>query len=108
MLSTKMKEAEEKTIIIQAKSVKDVEDMAYCMCTEMLRPGTNAMNLLPLAHLYQMKAVLYLCSERIINELVLDNFVETFNILDKFNVKSVFYRLSEFAKANKDLLEKRD
>merc|ERR1712062_926687 len=48
MLSSEMKESEERKIVVHAKSMKDVRDLVYFMCTGELRKNANPLQLLPL------------------------------------------------------------
>lgn len=98
MMANAMKEKSEQRIIIRARTVKDVEDLTYFMCTGTLRDGTNVLRLLPLAHYYQMDYCVWQCCEKIIKGINIQNFVETVKVLEKYDVERGFYFVSEYGK----------
>merc|ERR1712014_562499 len=46
MLTANMMEKKEKTIVVHAESVQDVEDLYYFMCTNTLRPKADPLSLI--------------------------------------------------------------
>lgn len=108
MLSTDMTEKETKEIIVHAKSAKSVDDLAYFVTTNKLRNDANVLDILPLAHLYQIPSLFWECSERIIKNVNLDNYVETLNVLNKYDIKRGFPWMVRFGKKNIEALRERD
>merc|ERR1712124_86318 len=87
MLENEMKEKEEKMIEIHAESAQDVDDMVrYIICHD-LRRGAKVRSLIKLAHLYQVSALFDSCAMRILEELDDDNFVESANLFNKYEIK---------------------
>merc|ERR1711951_133735 len=87
MLDSEMKEKKEKIIEIHADSVADVEDMIYYIICHDLRRGAHALSLIKLAHLYQLSALLDACVMRILDELDDDNFVESANLFNRYEIE---------------------
>lgn len=108
MMTTEMKEKEEKVITIHAKTLKSVKDLVYYMCTGQLRKDANALHLLPLSHLYQMDPLYWLCSQKMIRDIAIGNFVETVKTLDKYDIQQGFEFVAEYGRSNITKLCKRD
>eukprot|EP01084_Bolivina_argentea_P026567 49405_1 len=75
MLETNMKEKQEKKIIIYAKDKKDVEDLIYFMCTNILREGSNALNLVHMSHYYEMDRLFTECLNKLVEDISVKNYV---------------------------------
>eukprot|EP01084_Bolivina_argentea_P088815 160349_1 len=108
ILSTNMREKEEKRIEICAKDVKDVKDLLYFMTTNKLKSDGNALNIIELAHYYEMDGLFWKCVNKMLNNISIDNFARTINTFDKYEIKKGYSVLVDFAKKNKDELEDAD
>eukprot|EP01084_Bolivina_argentea_P088820 160357_1 len=108
ILSVNMREKQEKTIEICAKDVKDVEDLLYFMSTNKLKSDGNALNIIELAHYYEMDGLFWKCVNKMLNNISIDNFARTINTFDKYEIKKGYSVLVDFAKKNKDELEDAD
>mmetsp|Transcript_51886 Transcript_51886/g.85909 ORF Transcript_51886/g.85909 Transcript_51886/m.85909 type:complete len:370 (-) Transcript_51886:31-1140(-) len=100
ILSNDSMEKKEKQINVISDSVQNVDDMVYFMCTNKLRDKSNALQLIKLAHFYQMERFKLACIDRMIETLSVDNFVDTVNIFDRFTIKKGFTELISFGKAH--------
>ena len=90
MLTIDMKEKAEKRIEIRARSVKDVEDMMYFLCTDRLRADANALGVIRLAHCYEARRLFLRCVNRIIDTVSIDTFVETVEVFNKYEIAHGF------------------
>eukprot|EP01083_Nonionella_stella_P009669 27725_1 len=108
MLSANMMEQSKKEVTVYAKSVKDVDDLIYYMCTNQLKMDSNAMNLFHLANFYQMKRLKYECLNKITSDLSVDNFVDVIHLFDRYMIKEGYNVLIDFAQKNTDKLQKHD
>ena len=108
MLQNDMMEKRTKQITVHADSVEDVKNLAYFMCTDKLKEGANVMNLIQLAHEYQMRRLIGKCAKQLIDGMTQDTFVETAKMFDKFEINGQYQRLVDFGKANAAELKKRD
>ena len=107
LLSAK-KEQDINEIAISAKRLRDVEDLAYFVTTNKLRDDANVFELIHYAHLYQIKSLFLECSERIIENVQLENYVETVKVLDKYNIERGFPWVVQFGKRHIKELRQRD
>ena len=82
MLSTGMKEANEKRIVIQG-TVRLVDDLAYSLCTGEVRMGASALELFNLSDCYQLTSLKYECMDRLVNELKPETLVSTVHAFEK-------------------------
>eukprot|EP01084_Bolivina_argentea_P088817 160351_1 len=108
ILSVNMREKEENKIAVYAKSVKDVKDLLYFMTTNKLKSDGNALNIIELAHYYEMDGLFWKCVNKMLNNISIDNFARTINTFDKYEIKKGYSVLVDFAKKNKDELEDAD
>eukprot|EP01084_Bolivina_argentea_P088816 160350_1 len=108
ILRANMREKEEKKIEVCAKSVKDVKDLLYFMTTNKLKSDGNALNIIELAHYYEMDGLFWKCVNKMLNNISIDNFARTINTFDKYEIKKGYSVLVDFAKKNKDELEDAD
>eukprot|EP01083_Nonionella_stella_P102032 289929_1 len=106
MLTTDMKEKEEKRIEIHAQSVDDVKAMLYFMSTNVLKSDCNAFNVIGLAHYYELNRLFTECINRIISNISIQHFAQSINIFDKFEIEDGYDCLVQFAKQNLDELQK--
>lgn len=107
MLQSKMKEQKEKRIEIPAKSIKDIEDLAYFINTNKLSTKANPRALAPLAHLYQMTELFWQCINMAVNQLDVDNFVQTVQLFNKYEIEERFQTVIQFGKDNVKKLKAR-
>lgn len=91
-------------IIVHAKTVKDVEDLLYFMTTDELKADYNASNVIHLALRYQMNKSTWICINRLIKDLTVENLAETISIFDKHNISDGYQTLIDFAKEHLDKL----
>lgn len=108
MLSADMRESQENKIVINAKSVEDVDELVYFMCTDQLSPDANPLNLISLAHMYQMKRLFWICAEKISKTVTIESFVETVDTLNRYEIEQGFPLVVSFGKKNIEELKKRD
>eukprot|EP01083_Nonionella_stella_P173776 600492_1 len=108
MLSTDMKEKQEKRIEIEAKSLDDVKDLTHFMSTNTLRDGSNALNMIELAHYYQMERLFRECVCRLVQNVSITNFVATIQVFDRYQVDEGYDKLVQFAKDNAQDLQNTD
>ena len=106
MLKNGMREQNEKKIEIVAKSVDDVRALTYFMCTGELPFKRNALNLMQLAHYYQMDGLFEQCENEAIRTVSVKNFFEALNVFEKYQNTKACNALIEFAKKNKVRLKK--
>lgn len=98
MLENEMKEKKEKIIEIHADNVGDVDDLIYYVCCRSLRQGARVLSLIKLAHLYQLNALFDACVMRILKELNGDNFVESANLFNRYEIKDGYDEIVEFGR----------
>ena len=108
MLKCEMAEKRTMQITVCAESLKDVDDMLYCMCTGTLREDANAMRVLKLAHYYEAGRLLDKCMERLIDQLSVDTFVETVNLYARYEIDGMRRSLLDFGHRNAAEIEERD
>eukprot|EP01083_Nonionella_stella_P294189 1000309_1 len=106
MLDTNRLEKQEKRIGIEVRSVDDIKAFTYFMSTNMLKSDCNPWNILELAHYYEMNRLFQQCVDRIINNITIQNFPQTINVFDKFQIETGYQKLIQFAKQNFDELKK--
>merc|ERR1712228_11685 len=99
-------ESDQRTIIVHAKSVKDVEDLLFFMSTNELKPDCNVFNVIQLDHFYQMKQLELQCVNKLIQNISVKNFVATINLFDRYEIVEEYQALIDFAKKNLDELKK--
>merc|ERR1719203_893174 len=63
MMQSEMMETQLRRITVHAHSAKDVDDLIFFICTDVLRENANAVNVMQLAHFYQMKRLLVACTK---------------------------------------------
>eukprot|EP01083_Nonionella_stella_P094542 265292_1 len=93
-----MREKQEKRIEIKAESVDDIKALTYFMSTNILKTECNPWNMIALAHYYEMNRLLQQCVDRIINIISVQNFAQTVNVFDKFQIVAGYKKLIKFAK----------
>lgn len=101
-----MLEQQQKRIVVHAKSVKDVEDLLYFMCTDELKEDSDAMNMIHLAQFYQMDGLILKCADRMIKDVTVKNIVVTINVFDRYEISEGYQALVHFAKTNIEELKK--
>ena len=84
MLTSQMKEANDKVIKIACKSIKVIDDLVYFITTGYLRDNINIIQLLKLSHLYELKALNYACLDRLIIRLNGRNLANTINAFERY------------------------
>ena len=87
--------------------VQDVENLVYFMHTNELKDGTDALALIPLAHMYQMDKLLWICTQAIMRDVSCDNLQHTLQIVEKYNFADGFATLVDYGKENIDELKER-
>lgn len=93
---------------IPAKSYKDMEDFAYFINTHKLPKGCNPRNLVHLAHLYEMHELFWQSINQMVNELKVNNFVETVQLFNIHEIEDLFEIVVQFGKNNLVKLKARD
>merc|ERR1711920_1152841 len=77
--------------------VNDVEDLTYYMCTDALREDVNVMQLIQLAHYYQMSGLVGKCKELMMDNVTVYTFVDTLKLCSKYEMENS-QRLVDFAR----------
>eukprot|EP01084_Bolivina_argentea_P191861 329497_1 len=95
-----MKEYREKKVVVYARSSNDVFDMLYFMCTNQIRDDFDALQLIHLAHFYEMDRLFWICVNRLVGNVTVDNFVATLHTFDRFEISKGYTTLITFAKDN--------
>eukprot|EP01083_Nonionella_stella_P056660 149076_1 len=95
-----MKEYREKKIVVYAHKQQDVHDMLYFMCTNELTEDSDALQLIHLAHLYELDRLFWICVNRLVKNVTVDNFVTTLHTFDRFEISKGYTTLITFAKDN--------
>merc|ERR1712087_831080 len=109
MMQSEMVEKQLRRITVHAHSVKDVDDLIFFICTDTLREDANAVNVMQLAHFYQMKRLLAACTKRAADTLSLDTFAQTAKMFDKYEIGAGYLQtLIDFGRQNIADLRKRD
>eukprot|EP01084_Bolivina_argentea_P134998 237959_1 len=108
MLQTNMKEKQENKIVVNAKNISDVEDLVHFMCTNKLSLYANALNLVHMAHYYEMDRLFWQCAKRLVDNISMKNYVETVKIFDKYEIQNGYQTVIDFGKKNLKELQKRD
>eukprot|EP01083_Nonionella_stella_P141476 436000_1 len=108
MLDSEMMEGQDKRIEIKARSVDDVKDLTYFMSTNILRNTSNPLNLIVLAHYYEMQRLFRQCARRLVASISVANFVETIHVFDKYQIDEGYETLVQFARRNVVELKKTD
>lgn len=110
MLSADMKESREKEIVVHAQSLKDVQDLVRFMFTNKLKADANLLELMPLAHLYQMDRLFWACVDKLVKGLSLETYVRTVKTFNRYQVKQEqgFKLVADFGRSNLEALRKRD
>merc|ERR1712087_770171 len=86
MLSTRIvswRERKDKEIRICAKSAEDVKNMLYFMSCNRLPRDANALNVIQLAHYYEMDRLFWECVELMVDQVSIENFVDTVTMFNK-------------------------
>ena len=94
-------------IQIVAPGEKDVDDLYYFMCTNKLRLDTNAMNMIQMAHYFQMKRLFEMTVQKLIKDVTIDNFVQTVKLFDEYHIVSGYHKLVDFGLTQINVLRKR-
>lgn len=108
MMASEMKESQENEIEIQSKSLDDVSHLVYFMCTNELRRDADTLNVIALAHMYQMERLFWKCAEKISKTVTVQNFVQTVKTLNKYDIEQGFPMVVAFGKENIEKLKNRD
>lgn len=108
MLTTDMKEKESNEIIINAQSVKDVDNLVYFMCTNKLRDDADPRHLFPFGHMYQMDRLMEYSAKKIVETVTVASYVQTVHLLEKYGLESELQSLAKFGKSHVAELEKQD
>eukprot|EP01083_Nonionella_stella_P156181 505400_1 len=108
MLSNDMMEKREQKIEVKAKTLVDVKDMVYYMSTHKLKKTSNALNVIQLAHYYEMDRLFWECASMLLQNVSVQNFVQTIKTFDTFEIANGYDTLVEFAKKNAKELEETD
>eukprot|EP01083_Nonionella_stella_P096295 270638_1 len=98
MLANNMMEHQKRIIEIEAHCLDDARAFVYFMSTNKLRGDANALNIIHLAHYYQMDRLFDACATRLIKNLSVVNFVDTIHTFDKFEITHRYDVLMDFAK----------
>lgn len=98
MLSTEMMEKQENEIIIHAKDIADVEHLLYFVVTNRLKATANALSIILLAHYFEIDRLFYRCVDQIVEGINVDNFVETVQIFNKFEIHEGLAAVVKFGK----------
>lgn len=106
MLSHDMMEKAKNEIEIIAECDKDVDDLIYFLCVNKPRKDSNLMNLLKLAHYYQMGRLFKVCRDSLIKNIKRETFVEIVNLFEQYSIKEGYEKLVAFALKNEDKLRK--
>ena len=70
----------------------------YFIIVNDLREDVNALSLILLADLYQLNTLFDACSARILQNLKVDNYVESARIFHRFEIKDGYDKLVDFGK----------
>jgi len=108
ILTLNLRGKQENELQIEAKSVKDVEDLVFWIKRHRMPMNCNAVNLMSLAHCYGLTDLYWKCVERIIRGLNVQNFVETVQLLEKWEIQSHFGVVVAFGKRNIGRIQKED
>eukprot|EP01084_Bolivina_argentea_P086064 155567_1 len=87
MLNINMKEKRENKIVVYAKDKHDVGHLVHFMYTNALRVDANVFNLIHMAHYYEMDRLFWECTKRLVNNISVENYVETINIFNKYEIE---------------------
>lgn len=108
MLSSDMKEKQEKVIEIHAESAKDVDDLLYYVIVHDLREDVNPLSLIKLAHFYSITSLFDACSARILVQLSVENFVESVSTFTRFEIECGYDKLVEFGHDHLEEIKQHD
>ena len=87
MLTSKMKESADKTVIIPGVSTKTIDDLIYYITTGILRQSVSVMELLELSHCYELYALNYACLDRLTMTLEGSNLSATIGAFETYTFK---------------------
>lgn len=68
----------------------------------------RSLKLIKLAHIYELKGLFVACCTRIIGELSVQNFVESFQVFNRYEIQQGFDDLVQFGKENLSELQRLD
>eukprot|EP01083_Nonionella_stella_P015891 44458_1 len=103
-----MIEKQQKTIEIQAKCIEDVNHLVYFMSTNRLHEQSNVLNLIELAHYYEMERLYWKCVYALIKNVTVQTFVRTLKVFEKYGIEDGYNSLVKFAKTNMEELKQSD
>merc|ERR1712087_762097 len=105
MLNAGMKESTTKTMTICAENVEDVHGMIGYLFTAKWSKG-SALRMLKLAHFYELQVLFEECKKKIVDDLKVENFVETAKLMSRFQIEHGHNELLIIGKEHFYYLEK--
>merc|ERR1712130_12737 len=85
---------------IHADKIKDVEDILFFLKTNILKNDCDIFNVIILAEKYQINGLKEECIHRLVENLSIENFVETINIFHRLEIQNGYGNILEFGKKN--------
>merc|ERR1712087_577712 len=101
MMSNNMKEANEMVMDIYAEKVQDVKSVLFFLFTNKFRVSESR-RVMRLAHLFQIKTLFECCREEMIKSVTVENFVETVEVMLRYEIQDGMKILISFGQDNLD------
>merc|ERR1712087_52547 len=99
MMSNNMKEANEMMVDIYAEKVEDVKSVLFFLFLNKFHVS-EPRRVIVLAHLFQIKTLFECCREEMIKSVTVENFVETVEVMLRYEVQDGMKILISFGQDN--------